>query len=126
VTKALLCVSWALRQAADGIDRAREEHDIQLAAARGQSVMASVQQPIIEAAEERVLDERLLTLGDLAALVQVSEKTLRRWRSEGRLPSAVEIGGVVRWRREDVDAWISEHAEGTGQAGRAVQAGGSR
>ena len=111
-----MCVSWALRQAADGIERAREEHEIQLAASRGQSVMAVVRQPIIEPENDSAADARLLTLGDLAVLVQVSEKTLRRWRSEGRLPPAVEIGGVVRWRREDVDAWLASNLE-TGRPG---------
>ena len=41
--------------------------------------------------------EPLLTSDELAALLQVSERTLRRWRSEGRI-QAIVIGRTVRFR----------------------------
>jgi excisionase family DNA binding protein len=51
---------------------------------------------------------RLLTVDDLADCFQVSAKTVRRWREEQRLPKALEVGGVIRWRPEDLDTWIQE------------------
>ena len=48
----------------------------------------------------------LLTAKDLSTLMQVDAKTIRRWRSEGLLPPAFEIGGVVRWSVKVIEAWI--------------------
>ncbi len=53
----------------------------------------------------------LLAVAGLARLLDVTEKTVRRWRDEGRLPDAVEVGGVVRWRPEDIDRWLAEGGE---------------
>ena len=51
---------------------------------------------------------RLLTARDVAVLLQVDAKTVRRWREEGKLPPAVELGGVVRWLAEDLAVWLKE------------------
>ena len=46
---------------------------------------------------------------DLAELLCVDDRTVRRWRSEGKLPPAIELGGsVVRWRAEVVERWLRE------------------
>lgn len=57
---------------------------------------------------------RLLTVHDLAHRLQCNERTVRRWREEGRLPRAVVLGGVVRWTPEAVDGWLLELEEGEG------------
>jgi len=49
---------------------------------------------------------RLLRVRDLAELLQVDERTVRRWRDERRLPEPVAIAGITRWRAEDVEAWL--------------------
>jgi excisionase family DNA binding protein len=54
----------------------------------------------------------LQTVDDLARLMQVGPKTIRRWRSEGRLPAGIVLGGVVRWHADDVRRWIDEQREG--------------
>ena len=54
---------------------------------------------------------QLLSVADLVALFQVEEKTIRRWRSENRLPDAVEIGGIVRWDPRVIDAWLQGGGE---------------
>jgi predicted DNA-binding transcriptional regulator AlpA len=51
---------------------------------------------------------RMLSATALATLLDVDAKTIRRWRGEGKLPEAVVVGGIVRWRPEDVDAWLEE------------------
>ena len=53
----------------------------------------------------------LLAVAGLARIMIVIEKTVRRWRDEGRLPDAVEVGGVVRWRPEDIERWLAEGGE---------------
>jgi excisionase family DNA binding protein len=50
---------------------------------------------------------KLLTASDLAERLSVDVRTIRRWRTDGRLPGALEVGGCIRWRREDIDAWIA-------------------
>ena len=50
--------------------------------------------------------ERLLSVRDLADRLGVDPKTVRRWRRDRVLPEALEIAGVIRWRREVVDQWI--------------------
>jgi predicted DNA-binding transcriptional regulator AlpA len=50
----------------------------------------------------------LLTVPDVARLVKVEAKTVRPWRTDGLLPEAICIGGVLRWRREAIEAWLQE------------------
>ena len=49
----------------------------------------------------------LLTAEDLAARMQVDSRTIRRWRRRGAIPAGMEIAGVIRWRTEEIDAWIA-------------------
>ena len=78
----------------------REIGEIHLAATPNSGLMSSVEKG------SSAPRAKLLTPHDLAAVFQVDAKTIRRWRREGRLPAAIEIAGVVRWRPEEIDAWI--------------------
>ena len=49
----------------------------------------------------------LLTAKQLAALLQVSLRTLWRMRSAGQVPSPLRFGGTVRWRKDEVLQWIA-------------------
>ncbi len=80
------------------------DRDIQLAGSPAPRLMVDV-----DAATEP--SAPLLAVAGLARLLDVTEKTVRRWRDEGRLPGAVEVGGVVRWRPEDIDRWLQEGGE---------------
>ena len=42
----------------------------------------------------------------LAGLLGLSVRTIRRLDASGKLPQPVKIGGAVRWRREEIDAWL--------------------
>lgn len=64
------------------------------------------------------MDEPLLKPQDVADLLQISLHTLASWRRQTNphdLPW-VEVGGSVRYRREDVDAWLSKRTR-TQEAG---------
>ena len=54
----------------------------------------------------------LLDTKDLCRLLGLTEKGLynRRYR-EGALPPAIRLGSSLRWRQEDVDAWLNEQQE---------------
>jgi hypothetical protein len=54
----------------------------------------------------------MLTPADLAQRWQVPARTLGQWRYEGRGPAYVKIGGAVRYRLVDVEAYENEHMVG--------------
>lgn len=49
----------------------------------------------------------LLTAEELAALLNVSEKTIYRWSKSGSLPS-VRLGALVRFEPATVSLWLRE------------------
>lgn len=52
----------------------------------------------------------LATRQQVAEYTQTSIPTLARWAAEGKGPKVTKLGGVVRYRREDVLAWIESAA----------------
>ena len=48
----------------------------------------------------------LLTADQLAALLQVDRRTVRRLELGGEIPSGFQIGGSKRWRSTDVRRWL--------------------
>lgn len=44
---------------------------------------------------------------DLAAFLQLPEKTLRKWRSEDKGPPWRKIGRHVRYDQDQVRAWLA-------------------
>ena len=50
--------------------------------------------------------QRLLNEHEVADSCSISVLTLRKWRSQRRGPKYLKIGALVRYRPEDVDAWI--------------------
>lgn len=48
----------------------------------------------------------LLTAKGLAAMLNVSARTIRRLVAAGRLIPPVKFGGSVRWRLDEVRDWI--------------------
>lgn len=55
---------------------------------------------------------QLITAEELAKLMQVSERTLWRLLSGGKLPQPVRIGRNTRWRLAEVTEWIERGCEG--------------
>ena len=49
----------------------------------------------------------LLTVDDLAAY----QATLYAWRSRGLGPRAIKVGGELRYRRSEVEAWLDEQTD---------------
>ncbi len=65
----------------------------------------------VEAACDPVEQQPFLTVADLAERLNVAPGTVRRWRRQGALPPGIDLGGVVRWRPEVIEAWIAEREE---------------
>ena len=52
--------------------------------------------------------QRLLNEREVATSCSISVLTLRKWRSVKRGPKFIKISTLVRYRPEDIDAWIAE------------------
>ena len=52
----------------------------------------------------------LLDAEQMAELLRIDVRTLRRWRHEGKAPRPLKGKGPLRWRRADVERWLAERA----------------
>ncbi len=50
----------------------------------------------------------LLSAAQVSVMLGISVRTLWRLKSAGKIPTTVRVGNSVRWRREELIAWISE------------------
>jgi predicted DNA-binding transcriptional regulator AlpA len=79
------------------------------------SVVETLQQKMTELKEVLPVEKKLFTLSEAAAYLAVSESFLRKDCSEGPRvnrtpgPDPVKIGDMIRYKREDLDAWIDRH-----------------
>jgi excisionase family DNA binding protein len=58
------------------------------------------------------MPEDILTIREVADYLKVTQRTLYRLVQEGALP-AFKVGNSWRFRREDLERWISEQSRGT-------------
>lgn len=49
---------------------------------------------------------RLMTVGEVAGLLGLSERQVWKLNTSGKLPAPVRIGRSVRWRRQELLDWI--------------------
>lgn len=56
-------------------------------------------------------DGELLTLKEVAELLDVSTNTIYYWRWQGTGPKGHKVGKHVRYRRSDIDAWLDERGD---------------
>jgi predicted DNA-binding transcriptional regulator AlpA len=61
---------------------------------------------------DRNASERLLNEREVAAQLTVSVATIRRWRLFGQGPRYVKIGAAVRYRADDLAAWVNSRPSG--------------
>lgn len=54
--------------------------------------------------------DEILTIRDVAALLKIGEKTAYTMAQDDDLPG-FKVRGQWRFRRSDIDAWISEQVE---------------
>lgn len=64
-------------------------------------------------AHSPVMPDPLMTIDQAAEYLAVPKSTLYTWRTRrpGFGPRAIKLGGTIRYRRSDLDAWIEAHAE---------------
>jgi len=61
------------------------------------------------------MEEKLLTVEDLAAYLQVSTKTVYRMIRRSQLP-CYRLGNRWRFRKEEVDKWLESERGGPAEA----------
>lgn len=54
---------------------------------------------------------KFLTMQQLADELQVPVKTIYDWRYRRIGPPSVKVGRSIRFRRTDVERWLTEHKE---------------
>ncbi|MGE4164030.1 MAG: helix-turn-helix transcriptional regulator [Vicinamibacterales bacterium] len=60
------------------------------------------------------IDDRLLTIDEVAAILRKPRGTLYHWRQTGRGPRGFRNGRTLAFRKSDVDAWIAAQVEADG------------
>ena len=58
-------------------------------------------------------DCQLVNVKQLSSLLRVSERTIWRLRSAGKLPPVIRVRGSVRWKLSDFSDWIDGNGEVT-------------
>ena len=61
--------------------------------------------------------ETLLNEHDVARITGMSVASVRRWRLLRQGPKYIKIGAAVRYKREDVSAWLNSRPSGSGHQG---------
>jgi excisionase family DNA binding protein len=49
--------------------------------------------------------ERMLSMKEVAAFLKVHERTIERAITRNRFPAGIRVGGVRRWRRDEIEAF---------------------
>jgi excisionase family DNA binding protein len=60
---------------------------------------------------EAVERDRLMTIDEVAEYTQLPKNTLYKMRSQRGGPRAARLGKHLRYRKSDVDAWITAHLD---------------
>jgi excisionase family DNA binding protein len=55
--------------------------------------------------------ERLLTIAEVAEVLEIPVKTLRDWRHKGYGPKGIKLGHQLRWRPSEVERWVQEQED---------------
>lgn len=56
-------------------------------------------------------EQRLWSLQELADFLGVPRSTCYQWRHHGEGPRSIKVGRHVRYRPEDVETWLGDHAD---------------
>lgn len=59
-------------------------------------------------AEENLDQPLLISVGELAMILKVSQRSIWRLLSAGKMIEPIRIGGAVRWRFSEVKHWIDQ------------------
>jgi excisionase family DNA binding protein len=59
----------------------------------------------------------LVGIDEVSHLLQCSPRHVRRLAEAGQMPQPLRVGGLVRWRRSEIEDWISAGCPGASKGG---------
>ena len=65
--------------------------------------------------------DKYLSTKEAATLLGIQPNTLEIWRCKGRGPLFVKLGGPVRYRLSDLNAWIEKRIHGSTSSATAAR-----
>jgi len=71
-------------------------------------MMAEFKDEKAERVDAGTMDSAMLTVHDVARMLNCSARTVYRLADSGRIPRPVKLGALVRWPREVVEQWIAD------------------
>ena len=79
----------------------------------GKPVLVTAKEHTMSTTTDTGMEGGILTIDQAAAYLSIPKATLYTWRTRraGFGPRAVKLGGCLRYRRSDLDAWVAEHLE---------------
>jgi excisionase family DNA binding protein len=60
----------------------------------------------------------LLDVRGVAAMLDCSTRHIHRLADAGKMPSPVRLGALIRWRRTEIEEWITAACPATHRDGR--------
>jgi excisionase family DNA binding protein len=63
----------------------------------------------------------MLGVQDVADLLKCSRRHVYRMADAGKMPRPIKLGTLVRWRRRDLDQWLSDGCPPIRRAGRPIR-----
>lgn len=91
----------AQKQAREAAERARNSRDTR---ADGQPVATTLS--MITAGYDP-----LLTIEEVSEWLGIPRGTLYQWRTRKQGPRAIKVGGALRYRRTEVEAYLDQHTD---------------
>lgn len=64
--------------------------------------------PTADQGQSTAADAALLTVDEVAAFLSCSTRHVRRMADSGEMPRPIKLGSLIRWRRNEVDAWLQD------------------
>jgi excisionase family DNA binding protein len=64
------------------------------------------------------LEAGVYSVGDIAKLLQASERHVWRLHDGGKMPACIHLGRLVRWPKKLIDDWILNGCPAQSQASR--------
>lgn len=54
-----------------------------------------------------IIPEKWLSTSEVAEMLSVTSRTVEHWRNIDKGPTYVKLGGSIKYREEDVLAWLA-------------------
>ncbi len=51
---------------------------------------------------------QLVTVEQVAEMLQIATRSVWRLRDSGKMPSPISLGKCVRWKADEMEAWITD------------------